>query len=295
VQTLSKKNKRRYAPYDIIGNRSSVSHKNLIKIYLFFHRFLRGRGLSRIKPIREMQFSIGNFLIGKKEDPFVNVNGLKIWLNKRSSLKERIGKYEPESTALLQKYLQPGDVFVDVGASIGWFSMMAAQIVGSRGKVLSIEPGSRSFSMLQKNIHENRFEDIVQAYQAVASDSNGQQTLYVIGDRMMWASVKDPREDNAKFIEENYSEHEDTTVREYVVDSLRIDDIVDHVDFIKIDVEGIVDPVFNGAMRVIRENQNMKLLIEWPSPPIAKMLSDMGYISRRVDDINFFFARNTVC
>ena len=65
------------------------------------------------------------------------------------------GVYEPETQGELALRLQPGDMFVDVGAHIGLFSVLAARLVGSRGQVLAFEPDPDNFRYLQKNVEIN--------------------------------------------------------------------------------------------------------------------------------------------
>lgn len=57
--------------------------------------------------------------------------------------------------------LRPGDVFVDVGANIGYYSILASRAVGPRGRVIAIEPVPSTFAQLKANIHANRCENIV--------------------------------------------------------------------------------------------------------------------------------------
>ena len=59
------------------------------------------------------------------------------------------GVYEPDTAAFLLNYLSPGMVFVDIGANIGVFTVLAARQVGPTGQVIAIEPSPRSFSYLK--------------------------------------------------------------------------------------------------------------------------------------------------
>ena len=72
-------------------------------------------------------------------------------------LKDRIqrlmwgGAYEPHVTRCLNILLRPGDTFVDVGAHIGFFSLVASSLVGPSGRVYAFEPNPRIFPVLQSN------------------------------------------------------------------------------------------------------------------------------------------------
>ncbi len=56
------------------------------------------------------------------------------------------------TTQLFKKVINEGDVVVDLGANIGYFSLLAAQLVGARGKVYSFEPEPKNYHYLQRNI-----------------------------------------------------------------------------------------------------------------------------------------------
>lgn len=61
------------------------------------------------------------------------------------------GSYEPKTVALLRGLLRPGDTFVDIGAHVGQFALVAAAIVGERGRVLAIEPSPEICASLLRN------------------------------------------------------------------------------------------------------------------------------------------------
>src|SRR5262249_13205461 len=65
------------------------------------------------------------------------------------------GRYEPQETALVRSILRPGMSFVDVGANWGYFTLLAAHLVGKGGRVISLEPDPRLFPILQRNVTRN--------------------------------------------------------------------------------------------------------------------------------------------
>ncbi len=67
------------------------------------------------------------------------------------------GVYEPAVAWAIEKYLKPGDTMLDVGANIGFFSLLANHIVGPKGKVYSIEPNPEIFEIMSSSIHINAF------------------------------------------------------------------------------------------------------------------------------------------
>ena len=61
-----------------------------------------------------------------------------------------LGESNPMETRVLRRVLRIGDIFLDVGAHIGWYSLSARQIVGPAGKVIAFEPNPSCVSELNK-------------------------------------------------------------------------------------------------------------------------------------------------
>jgi FkbM family methyltransferase len=88
------------------------------------------------------------------------------------------GGWEPVITQFVRSTLAAGDTFIDVGANIGYYSLLASRIVGAAGRVYAIE-GSRSiFALLQDNLALNRTSN-VQAVNAIVADRDGEQEFWL--------------------------------------------------------------------------------------------------------------------
>ncbi|MDG6981259.1 MAG: hypothetical protein JRN51_09155, partial [Nitrososphaerota archaeon] len=80
-----------------------------------------------------------------------------------------IGSYEPDETRLFERVLKRGNTVVDVGANVGWFTLLSASLVGKEGRVLGLEPEPRTFSYLSRSVVRNGFTNAV-LLNRVASD-----------------------------------------------------------------------------------------------------------------------------
>jgi len=89
--------------------------------------------------------------------------------------------FELNELAFIKAYLSPGDVFLDVGANIGLFTLLAADAVGSTGAVHSFEPCGATFNRLSSNIRLNNFDN-VRANQLALSEEPGELELYTSQD-----------------------------------------------------------------------------------------------------------------
>jgi FkbM family methyltransferase len=88
------------------------------------------------------------------------------------------GVWEPNLTRWLQARLGPGDVFVDVGANVGYFTLLASRAVGARGSVLAIEASPTIFEQLCANLARNHTTNVHAVNRIVARDA-GRRTVYI--------------------------------------------------------------------------------------------------------------------
>src|SRR5262249_35927794 len=83
---------------------------------------------------------------------------------------------------LLQTVLREGDIFIDIGANMGIFTLLGAQCVGKTGKVISVEPSTRDYSLLHKNIEDNELSNVI-AVKLALSDYVGTAELKIAEDK----------------------------------------------------------------------------------------------------------------
>ena len=86
------------------------------------------------------------------------------------------GEYEPQMRKVLSRYLSPGDVFIDLGANEGYFSVLASKLVGPKGTVIAIEPQSRLQHVIQANLEANQCFN-VRLIRCVVSGTTGRMQL----------------------------------------------------------------------------------------------------------------------
>jgi len=103
------------------------------------------------------------------------------------------GEFEPDTSVVVRKLLRKGDVVVDVGANIGYYSLLFSRCVGTDGHVYSFEPVPQLASALRKNADLNQFEQITLSNLAL-SDHNGEARFYVgPEDNSGLSSLRQPR------------------------------------------------------------------------------------------------------
>lgn len=150
------------------------------------------------------------------------------------------GVYEPQMTKLLESVLRPSDVFVDVGANEGYFSILAASLVRN-GRVHCVEPQSRLQPVLRENIRLNSAGSVV-VHPIVLSDRPGEVDLYLRPSTNTGASGL-------------YRVGKIGLAREKVVattlDLLFQENRIEKARLVKIDCEGAEGAVIAGGQRVL--------------------------------------------
>jgi len=96
----------------------------------------------------------------------------------------QLGIWEPFETKVVRACLRPGDLFMDIGANIGWYTLIGAATVGPNGRVIAFEPEPENFGLLEKNVLANQLEQQVNLIQAAVSDVKGTTSLHLSDDNM---------------------------------------------------------------------------------------------------------------
>ncbi|HVW19741.1 MAG TPA: FkbM family methyltransferase [Opitutaceae bacterium] len=139
----------------------------------------RARLVMRIRPA--IAAALVKRLLGVRRREADTVAG-RFWVDPASYLGLTLlehGAYEPEMMATVERYLQPGDTFVDLGANEGYFTVAGARRVGTAGRVLAIEPQRRLQEVLRRNLALNGCSDRVALAAVAISDRAGEASLHL--------------------------------------------------------------------------------------------------------------------
>jgi FkbM family methyltransferase len=185
-----------------------------------------------------------------------HVRGFDICLNPRdlyaSSYIAKGSSYELTTTLIFASLVRPGDVVFDIGANIGWFTLLAAKMTGPRGRVVAFEPEPMNFSLLSKSIARNGFKNVI-ALERCASDSDGDATLHLTTAMNMPGSHSTVRDFGQGSI----------TVPASRISSICRDLGVDLIHLLKVDAEGAEPQVIAGAMPLIEASKVQNIILEW--------------------------------
>jgi len=170
-----------------------------------------------------------------------------------------IGEWEPGLTAYFGANLKPGQVFVDLGAHVGYFTCLAARMVGPRGLVIAFEPSPRNYELLLANVWRNGLTNVV-CFPWAVSDHNGFVNLYL---------SESNTGDNRIVAQEG---RRSVPVRAVALDSLEV--LRPPVDVIKADVQGAEEAAFRGAEQLLAASPDVLVVTEFSVAEATSFGSD---------------------
>jgi FkbM family methyltransferase len=149
------------------------------------------------------------------------------------------GRYEVHLSTVFEKYCTSGMTVVDVGANLGYYSLLASRLVGPSGRVVALEPNSENCRLLLSSLRLNDITN-VQLLPVAADTATG------------WAYYSTHVGSNGGLIEDGeLLSHPGT-----IVPTFRLDELVEGpVGFLKMDVEGAEGRVVRGATRIIERDR----------------------------------------
>ena len=199
--------------------------------------------------------------------------------------------YEQSTSACIITMLREGDVVVDVGAHVGWFTLLTATMVGNSGRVMAFEPVADNFEHLQANIDRNFFCN-VEAVQAAVGARQGSASLFINADNDGGHALWDVGLHPMNELSRAHPQKVDVAVVD--LDTTLDAAGLDRIRLIKIDAEGAEIQVLEGARRALAEGRvdfvicelNESALRECgtSSDAMRRMMLSHGYQSFLVGD-----------
>ncbi len=174
---------------------------------------------------------------------------------------------------ILRQEVKEGMTGIDIGANIGYVTLIMAELVGSSGRIYAIEPDPRNFKILSKNIEANGYANFVFPYQMGISNISGISKFYV-SDKSNLCSII-PTKHSKSSIDITVS-----TLDDFLKDK-------GFPDFIKMDIEGHEVEVLEGMYNTLKSiKSSVKILME-VHPMYYSKNHSLEKQLRRLIDIGF--------
>lgn len=193
-------------------------------------------------------------LFGGRIKSKVNQATVRLDLCEMIQLQMFLGMYEPIQTAWFKQCLCPGDVVIDVGASFGWYTTLAASLVGPTGKVFAFEPSPISSHVVEEMIQDSILQNVILTKAAVGRE-NGNVSLFLPTTRYL----------HSPSILQSDPGFVPIQVPVIALDHFAPLVNVPKVKLVKIDVEGYEPDVLAGMERLIKEKRIENIICEFNS------------------------------
>ncbi len=182
----------------------------------------------------------------------------------------------PSSNGVFQQCMKPGMVVVDLGAWIGYYTLLAASLVGEQGRVYAFEPDPANYALLEKNVQANGYRNVVCRQQAV-SDKSGEAQLFR-GEYSVSHSLSTFADVNPE--------------ASITVATTSLDDFFQkqgwpRIDFIKMNIEGWECFAIEGMEGILLRSKNLKIMLEYYPDLMKKIGRDPETFIRRLEDAGF--------
>jgi FkbM family methyltransferase len=206
---------------------------------------------------------------------------------------------EISETETVKRIVKPGMCILEIGANIGYYTILMGKLVGKRGKIYTYEPYHPSVDILIRNVKLNGLADIVEVHNSAVSNKNTVQKLYLGRASNVHSLINYKTGDN----DADYIEVKTKDIREILVDSDR------KIDLVRMDIEGHERELFSRLSNDISPVLPARIFFEIhplgdidPDPTFTKPLTnmlDLGYYpelvissshsdaKKRFDELNY--------
>lgn len=191
------------------------------------------------------------------------------------------GFWEPNVYAVVKSLLSVGDVVVEVGANVGYYTVAMGFLVGPAGRIHSFEANARLAGMVQRSAYINGLTDRVTIHAKAVMETPGSVRFERSRKRSGWGHI-------AYGEGEVFDDSEIVEVEAASLDSLGLE----RVDLIRLDAEGSEAFILRGASQILAANPDVVICMEWDPiqvgsrtdmPAFASWLGDQGFRLWRIE------------
>ena len=256
--------------------------KLILFLYRLTYRITRDRfRLKKWRPVRYFRRKLFNYVENNFKKTYVELKDRKLFLPdgdpSRYSLREQPKIFDN----FILSNVKSGDVVVDIGANIGYYTILMSKLVGNSGKVYAFEPGSENFELLSKNIKKNNCTNVILENKTVSNETK---------TSVFYVSTKASSDHRIFQTKTNQKSKE---IEQIDLDSY-FEKINSKVDFVKCNIQGADFLAFKGMSRIVKNN-DVKIMIEFsPHNMLQANLSSEEFAKALYDSDFDVFELNTI-
>jgi FkbM family methyltransferase len=172
--------------------------------------------------------------------------------------------------------IRPGDTVIDIGANVGFFSILAASLVGPTGSVIAIEPHPETFAQLQRNVEVSGMKNI-RARQAAVAETKGTCSLF-FGDIPTYSSL-------FSTVDGNPPELQSREVATTTLEDVMKEESLVRCNYLKVDCEGAEYAILESispevAQRIDQITMEIHHIPGHETSELDRRLSDLGFLAQ---------------
>jgi FkbM family methyltransferase len=197
------------------------------------------------------------------------------------------GAYQIHIASFMKKHLKKGDIFIDVGANVGYISAYAMGLIGQTGQVHAFEPVPEYFARLN-HVQKNNPDYRLYINRVALGESEGTATIAVTNVQNIGWNTMVPDFMSRETIKEKIE------IPVTTLDSYLSSEQIERVRLVKIDVEGFEFPVIKGFQNYLQTAKQLPILLVEVAPAayhkldtsinqFANLMSDLGYVALTLD------------
>ena len=199
------------------------------------------------------------------------------------------GTYELPLTKYIIKQIKPDNIVVDIGANLGYFTILLAYMVGTGGKVIAYEADNDSIYLIQENVSINYLSDRVTIINKAVYSENTTINFFVAEKYKGNSSIHKHDDDYFKI-------YGNDRIVERKIEAIRLDDSIgkfNKIDFVKIDIEGGEYHAFLGMKDLIENGAIKSIIFELNKKSLGKDFIKLYHLIKNWTDIfDLFFLDN---
>ncbi len=184
------------------------------------------------------------------------------------------GLYEKDLTKLFLEIVKDAMIIVDIGANIGYYTLLASRKIGPSGRVYAFEPDNRNYGYLVKNVSDNHGDNVVTVRKAVFNKIGVETLIHEGGGERNW-------------LQKGLEVHGATRVDTTTLDSYFASENWPLINLVKMDIEGSEAFALEGMRELSRKNPQMQLIVELNIPAMQRAKSNPSVVLNLAQELGF--------